>query len=434
MSTPTPIQPSPAPPHRKANLNFIFLTLLLDVLGFSLLIPVAPKLVAEVQGLPIRGSESETSLEYGLLVATYAAMQFFFAPVLGSLSDRFGRRPVILISLLGSGLDYIAAALAPNLAVLFITRAINGLSGANITACSAYIADVTPPERRAAGFGIVGAAFGIGFVIGPLAGSYLAEFGLRVPFMVAAGLTLANWLYGLLVLPESLPKEHRRPFSWRRANAFGSLAWLGTHRLVATLAASVFLLNISQFALHATWVLAMGLRFQWSNTDVGWSLFIVGLSAAIVQGGLARRIIPALGERACLLGGLVIGVFAYIGYGAATHGWMMYAIIAAASIGAVAGPAMQGVMSKSIPPTEQGMLQGSLASLACVSQVLGYLMGTGVFRLFTHHDAAAKVPGANFYASAAVCALALVPVLVAWKRLPRTVREPGDETIRIPAR
>ncbi len=411
----------------------MFFTLLLDVLGFGLLIPVAPRLIAQVQGLTLEGKEGETSLAVGLLAATYAAMQFIFAPILGSLSDRYGRRPVILISLFGSGLDYFAMAIAPTLWLLFITRAINGISGANMSACNAYIADITPPEKRAGAYGLIGAAFGLGFVLGPVIGGYLGDPKVSLPLLghgdvhypfIAAGiLTLLNWLYGYFVLPESLPPERRRPFSWTKANPLGAFKWLTGHRVVVTLAASLFLLNLAQFGLHVTWVLSMTRRFHWETSQVGWSLFVVGISAAIVQGGLARKIIPKFGERACLAGGLVIGTLAFVGYGVATEGWMIYAIIAVASIGGVAGPAVQSIMSKAIPPTEQGLLQGALTGLSSVAAVLGPLVGTMVFRHFTSEHAPVDLPGAPFLAGAILTALGLIPIALVWTRMPSSVAE-----------
>jgi len=420
--------------HRPApSIIFVFITLLLDVLGIGLIIPVAPRLVQKVMGLAGEGAENRAAIAVGTLAATYAAMQFIFAPILGSLSDRFGRRPVILISLFGSGVDYIVAAFAPNLIVLFITRALNGLSGANISACSAYIADITPPEKRAAGFGMIGAAFGLGFVFGPLMGGVLGDPAISLPvigpgdvhhpFLAAGLLTMLNWVYGCFVLPESLPQHLRRPFSWAKANPIASLAWLGTHRVVIHVASALFLLNIAQFALHATWVLSMGLRFGWGSLKVGVSLFIVGITSAIVQGGLTRVIVPRLGERACLVGGIGVAVLAFAGYGLATQGWMIYAIIAAASIGGLAGPAAQGIVTKAIPPTEQGRLQGSLASLQCVANVIGPLAGAGVFRFFTSESAPNFVPGAPFLMGSLLSACALIPLARIWKGMPTSVAQ-----------
>lgn len=418
------------------SLILIFVTVFLDVLGFGLLIPVAPKFIAKVMGLKELGDETGAAMSVGALMATYAAMQFIFAPILGSLSDRFGRRPVILLSLLGSGIDYFIAAFSPNIWVLFITRALNGVSGASITTCGAYIADITPPEKRAAGFGIIGAAFGLGFVCGPLAGGILGEWGVHVPYIAAGTITLLNWLYGYFVLPESLPKELRTSFSWKKANPFTSLRWLASHRVVAVLAAALFIFNLAQFGLHATWNLSMSYRFKWNPLDIGLSMFVVGFSAAIVQGGLSRRMIPALGERLCLVGGMILAVFAFLGYGLAHHGWMIYAIIAIASIGGVAGPAGQGIMSKAISPSEQGRLQGGLAGLNSIAQVLGPLLATFTFKVFTSPHPPMHLPqrggSVPFLTGAILTAVSLVPVAVIWKRMPRTVRQAPMESEVVP--
>lgn len=431
------------PANRRApSLTFIFITLLLDVLGFGLLIPVMPKLIERFLGLAEHGQEGQAAWAVGALPAVYALMQFFFAPVLGSLSDRFGRRPVILISLFGSGIDYLAAAAAalwyPHLWVLFVTRVINGISGANISACNAYIADITPPEKRAAGYGVIGAAFGLGFMLGPLAGGVLGDSGVKIPlighgdlhlpFVVAGVLTLINWLYGYLVLPESLPIDRRRSFSLARSNPFGALVWLTHHRVVIMLAASLFLANLAQFGLHVTWVLSLSNRFAWGPWEIGWSLFIVGICAAVVQGGLARKIIPKLGERFCLVGGLLLGAAAFTGYGLATHGWMIYAIIAVASIGGVSQPALQAIVTKAVPPTEQGLLQGALTGLNSLAMIGGALLASTIFAYFTKDSAPIHFAGAPFISGALLCVLGLVPVLSIWNRLPSTVAASPNES------
>jgi DHA1 family tetracycline resistance protein-like MFS transporter len=391
--------------HRKPALVFIFFTLLLDVLGFGLLIPVAPRLVESLMHGGAGGTEAEAAPFVGGLQATFYAMTFFFAPLLGVLSDRFGRRPVILVSLLCSGLDYIAMALSPTIGFLFVTRVINGLTGASFSAASAYVADVTPPERRAAGFGLIGAAFGLGFVVGPVLGGILAEYHIRLPFFVAGGLTLINWLYGVLVLPESLPPEHRSPVRWKRANPVGAYFSITKYPLVMGLAIALFLLNMAQFALHGTWALAMEFRFEWDPIHIGLSLAVVGLGAAVVQGGLTRKIVPMIGERRALIFGIAMGVLAYIGYGAATQGWMIYTIIAIASIGAIGQPAAQALITESVLPTEQGTIQGALASLNSLAGVMGPLAGSWVFHVFASEnppfaEAPINLVGANFYLSA----------------------------------
>lgn len=382
---------------RKPAIGFIFVTLVLDVLGFGLIIPVAPKLVQTLQG----GMEKDAAGIVGLLAATYAAMQFLFAPVLGAISDRVGRRPVLLGSLFGSGLDYFCMALAPNLPLLFITRAINGISGASMTVASAYIADVTAPEKRAGAFGLVGAAFGLGFVLGPLMGGILGDINIHYPFYAAGAITLLNWLYGLLVLPESLPREKRVAFKASRINPIGAFVGLGKYPLVAGLAGAFFLLNVAQFGLHSTWVLYTSHRYGWTPRDVGFSLAVVGIGAAVVQGGLARKLIPWLGERRALVLGLAMGVLAYIGYGAATQGWMIYAIVAVGSLGGIAQPAAQAIITKTVLPTEQGVTQGAMTGLQSVANILGPIIGTSVFAYAISDKPPFQVPGMSFF----VCAI-----------------------------
>lgn len=390
-------------PPRRAGLAFIFVTLLLDTLGFGLLIPVGPHLVRELQG----GTEGDAAQIVGYLGATYAIMLFLFAPVLGALSDRFGRRPVLLVSMFGSGLDYVAMALVPSVGWLFVTRVLNGLTGASMTAASAYIADVTPPEKRAAGFGIVGAAFGLGFVLGPLLGGLLGHYDIRWPFYAAAVITMANWLYGLLVLPESLPPERRRSAAGFRWNPARALAILGRQPFVLFIALALFLLNLAQFALHSTWVFYTGHRYGWGPREVGWSLLAVGLGAALVQGGLARRIIPKLGERRSVLTGFVVGGLAYLGYGLASEGWMIYLVIALASLGGIAMPACQSLVTKCVRGDEQGQVQGALTSVQSLANIGGPLLGSQVFAWSIANERAAPWPGLVFFVCAGVAALAL---------------------------
>lgn len=397
----------------KPALGFIFVTLMLDVLGFGLLIPVAPKLVESLLHNGAGGTEAEAAPKVALLMTTWYAMSFLFAPVLGSLSDRVGRRPVILIALFGSGLDFFAQALAPNLTWLFVTRAINGISGASITVANAYVADVTPPEKRAAGYGMVGAAFGLGFVIGPLIGGWLGTIDIRWPFYAAGILTLLNWLYGLFVLPESLPPERRRMFGWSRLSPVGAFGSLWRYPLVGSLAASIFLVNMAQFGLHATWVLYTSHRYGWTPLGVGLSLAVVGIGAAVVQGGLARKIIPALGrgmlgEKRALLIGLALGACAFLGYGLATEGWMIFAIILLASLGAIGQPAGQAIISKTVRADEQGEIQGAITGLTSIAGIFGPLIGGWVFAYFNSGRAQVNLPGAPFLVGAILAALGLL--------------------------
>ncbi|MGB3120662.1 MAG: TCR/Tet family MFS transporter, partial [Verrucomicrobiales bacterium] len=323
---------------RRPALGFIFITLVLDILGIGIIVPVLPKLVEHFKG----GSVEAAAHTLGFLSALYALMQFLFAPVLGSLSDKVGRRPVILFSLFGSGVDYFFLAFAPSLAWFFVGRMISGITGSSFSAATAYIADVSPPEKRAANFGLVGAAFGLGFILGPLIGGILGQYGLHVPFVVAGCLTLANWLYGLLVLPESLKPENRRAFSLARANPVGSLLDLKRFPAVLGLALTHFLICLAHQVLPSTWVLYTSYRYHWSELQTGVSLAFVGFMAAMVQGGLNRVAVKRLGEAKSASIGLLVATAAYALYGFATEGWMVYVIIFFGSAAGLTGPAIQG--------------------------------------------------------------------------------------------
>jgi DHA1 family tetracycline resistance protein-like MFS transporter len=405
---------------REAGLGFIFVTLLLDILGIGLVVPVLPKLIEHFTGSNV---ESASSI-YGIMVAIYALMQFLFAPVLGSLSDRYGRRPVILISLFGAGLDYLLMAFAPSLAWLFVGRTIAGISSANITTASAYIVDVSPPEKRAQNFGIIGAAFGVGFVIGPAIGGLLGDYDLRLPFLAVAGITLINWLYGYFVLPESLNPEHRRAFSWARANPIGSLSGLGRYPVVLALAATIFLAALGQNALHSIWVLYTGYRYNWGTFEVGISLTVVGLASAIVQGGLIRKIIPILGERKGLLAGLSVQATSFALYGLAPVGWFFYPIALLGAFSGLAQPSAQSIISQNVEANEQGSIQGSLASLNALSAILGPLMATQIFRYFISDAAPVHIPGAPFFLGATFLVIGIVLALNTFRRWPELGLKP----------
>ena len=386
---------------RKPALRFVFFVVLLDLLGIGLLIPVGPKLVTQLSG----GSEADAAPLVGWLGATFSIMAFLCAPLLGALSDRVGRRPVLLFSMLGSGLDYFAMALAPSLTVLWITRAINGITGASVTTASAYIADVTPPEKRAAGFAVFGAAASLGFVLGPLLGGILGGIDIRLPFWIAGGLSLANAAYGLFVLPESLPPERRNTHPI--GSPFAALTVLARFPLARSLAGALFLLNMAQFALHATWALYTEHRYGWQPTDIGWSMFAVGLGGALVQGGLARRLVPRMGEPRALQLGLLLAVLAYIGYASASEGWMIYIAIAIAALGGIAMPAAQSMISRSVAPDQQGLVQGALTSAQSLANIVGYPLGGYVFA-WSIGTAKGEVPaGTVYFVSALLAALAL---------------------------
>ena len=383
---------------RKPALGFVFITLVLLVLGFGIIIPVLPMLIVKFSG----GSFSEGSGSYGWLLSVYAVMQFVAAPVLGSLSDRFGRRKIILLALAGSAIDYVIMGWAPTLTWLFVARVISGMTAGALSACNAYIADVTPPEKRAQGFGLVGAAFGFGFAIGPAIGGYLGGINLKLPFFVAAGCVGVNWLYGAFILPESLPPESRRPFSWKRSNPVGSLLALRRFRGVVDLALMYFIFMFGNAILQSVWALYTAYRYLWSPSQVGYSLAFVGVMAIIVQGGLVRRIVAWTGERKGLVIGLVISAFVMAAYGTATRGWMIYALVLVGAWGGIAGPSAQALITKHVPANEQGALQGSLSGLVSLATIFAPLLATWSFGL-----GIPRVPGIAFYEASALILVAL---------------------------
>ncbi|MGK0188965.1 MAG: DHA1 family tetracycline resistance protein-like MFS transporter [Verrucomicrobiales bacterium] len=382
--------------HAKPALGFIFITLVLDILGIGIVVPILPTLVEELSGKTIDAA----AYLYGLLAMLYALMQFLFAPLLGSLSDRYGRRPVILISLFGAGLDYFLLAWAPTLEWFFVGRILAGITGANFSAATAYIADISTPEKRAANFGLVGAAFGLGFSIGPAIGGLLGQTDLRLPFIVAGVITLLNWLYGLFVLPESLAASNRRKFSWGRSNPVGALLHLRKYPMVLGLAGVYFLASIAHQVLPATWALFTKYRFSWEPLHIGMSLGAVGIMAAIVQGGLTRKILPKTGEQNAALIGLGISAVSFCLYGLATQGWMIYAIIVLGSLGGLATPAIQGMVSRGVGDDEQGGVQGSMSSLNSVAAIIGTPLATGLFGYFISDSAPLYLPGIAFLFSA----------------------------------
>jgi DHA1 family tetracycline resistance protein-like MFS transporter len=401
-------------PKRPAALAFIFVTILIDVIGIGVIIPVLPTLIEQLTGEGV----SQASRYAGWLSFAYAAAQFFFAPVMGGLSDRYGRRPVLLASLLGLGCDYIFLALAPSLAWLFVGRIIAGITGASFTTATAYIADVSPPEKRAQNFGLVGAAFGLGFIIGPVVGGLFAHFGPRVPFIVAAVLSLCNFLYGFFLVPESLPLAQRRPFSWVRANAVASLVRLGKYPQIIGLVVALVLLYLAGSATQSVWTFYSILKFNWDETLIGYSLGAVGLGALIVQGGLVRVLIPRLGAARAVAAGLVCYLIGFVLYAFASQGWMMFAITALYCLGGLAGPALQASVSGQVPANEQGELQGALTSLISATGVVGPLLMTNLFAWFTRPQATLYFPGMPFLVGAGLTLLALLVAAGPLRRLP----------------
>lgn len=383
---------------RTPALAFIFVTLLIDVLGFGLVIPVFPEFLKELA--PVHSSEAaqaaHSATVLGWMTTVFGLMQFVFAPILGGLSDRYGRRPVLLVSMACSALDYVLCAMAPNLSWLFIGRVIAGITAASFTSAGAYIADVSPPEKRAQNFGMIGAAFGAGFILGPALGGLVGDLSPRAPFWVAAILSGLNFLFGAFVLPESLAKESRRAFDLRRANPFGTFRVLFKVRWVFMLVGALTFLYLAQQALQTTWSISGEYRFGWTPKDIGLSLALIGAMSIVVQMALLRRLLPKLGEAKTLMFGLVFQVVGFLGFGLATKSSWMFAMTAVWCLSFVSGPATQGLISKRFGSDEQGLVQGGLSSLQSLTSVVGPVVATSVFAFFTSDHAPIRLPGAPF--------------------------------------
>jgi DHA1 family tetracycline resistance protein-like MFS transporter len=360
---------------RKATLTFIFILVALDVLALGIVIPVLPKLVERFSD----GDTARAAETFGLFGTAWSVMQFLFMPLLGMLSDRFGRRRVILVSCFGMGLDYFLMALAPNLEWLFVGRLISGITAASISTAFAYIADVTPPEKRAGAFGMVGAAFGVGFVIGPALGGVLGNIDPRLPFWVAGSMALLNAAYGLFVLPESLPEDKRAPFAWKRANPLGALLLLRRHRELFGLATVLFLMNLAHMVLPSVAVLYMGYRYGWGELAVGLVLAGVGVCAMIVQGGLMKPVVKRVGERTAMTAGLLFGMAGFVLYGLAPTGAIFLAAVPVMALWGFAAPSAQSLMTRHVGPSEQGQLQGATASLVSIAGIFGPALFTQTF-------------------------------------------------------
>lgn len=398
---------------RKAALGFIFVTLLADVTGFGIIIPVIPELLSQLMQVGI----AEASSYGGWLLAAFAVMQFLCSPLMGNLSDQYGRRPVLLASLFGFGIDYLFLAFAPSIQWLFVGRIVAGIMGASFTTATAYIADVSPPEKRAQNFGLIGVAFGLGFIIGPAIGGLLgSNFGPRAPFIASAILTLLNWLYGFFVLPESLALENRRKFEWKRANPLGSLRFLYRYKVILGLVASVVLIYIAAHAVQSTWAYYTMAKFDWKPDLVGYSLAFVGLMIAIVQGALIRIIIPKLGQRRSVYVGLTLYAVGFLLFAFATQGWMMFVFLIPYCFGGIAGPSLQGIMSGQVPANEQGELQGALTSLVSLTAIVGPLLMTGLFYYFTRPTAPFLFPGAAMLMGALLTIISAVMARNSLKR------------------
>ena len=391
---------------------FIFITLLIDVTGFGIIIPVMPKLVMSLIG---EGATLSVAARYGgWLISSYAVTQFFCAPIVGGLSDRFGRRPVLLGSLFGFGIDYLFLVFAPSIGWLFIGRIVAGAMGASFTTAGAYIADISTAENRAQNFGVVGAAFGLGFIIGPMIGGLLGDFGPRVPFMAAAGLTLLNWLYGFFILPESLRPENRRAFEWKRANPIGTLVSLWKYPVIAGMLVALTFVYVSAHAVQSNWSYYTIEKFSWTPTNIGISLAVIGFAFALVQGVLIRRIIPRLGQERSVYFGLGFYSLGFLLFAFSTEGWMMYAFTLVYCLGGIAGPAMQGVMSGVVPPNAQGELQGGFTSLMSATSIFGPPLMNNLFAYFTKPGGEIYFPGAAMLLGAV---LTLISVVLARRTL-----------------
>jgi len=389
---------------KSAAIGFIFITMLIDIIGIGIIIPVIPKLLQELNHSDI----SEAAQLGGWLAFAYAFTQFLCAPLMGSLSDKYGRRPILLISLLAFAIDYLVLALAPNVPWLFVGRIIAGITGASISTAMAYISDVSTPENKAKNFGLVGAAFGIGFIIGPVIGGLLGQYGSRVPFYAAAVLCFVNFIYGYFVLPESLKPEKRRMFEWKAANPIGALSRLKKFPNIIGLVTAMFFMYFASHAVNGNWSFYTMYRYHWDERMVGISLGVVGLLVAIVQGGLVRYINPKIGNGKSILIGFFLNAIGQFLIAVATQEWMIFVFLIPYCMGGLAGPAIQSEITNHVPSNEQGQIQGTLASLNSATATFGPLVMTSIFYYFTHDDAPFKFPGAPFILAAFLMFAALI--------------------------
>ncbi len=406
---------TPSEDKPRSALAFILITLFIDIVGIGIVVPVLPELIKELAG----GSTAMAGRYVGIIAATYSLMQFLCAPIMGALSDRFGRRPIILASLFGLGIDFLVQGLAPSIGWLFLGRLLAGIMGASFTTANAYIADVLTRENRARNFGLVGVMFGLGFIFGPALGGLLGGIHLRLPFFVSAGLALANWLYGFFILPESLPLEKRSSLSLAKANPLGTLKRLRTYPIVGALAIAFACTSLAHRGLENVWVLYTGFRFGWNEQTNGLTLGLVGLMAALVQGLLVRPVIETLGERRTAMVGLAISAIAFLLYGLAFQGWMVLCIIVFGAFGGVSGPAIQSIVAGAVDPSDQGKIQGALTSLMSLTNIIAPLFFTaGLFSYFTSKQAPLLLPGAPFFVGSALLLVALLVTRSVFRRFP----------------
>ena len=397
---------------KKAAVGFVFITLLLDITGWGIILPVVPKLIGEL----IQGDISEAATYGGWLGFAYAFTQFVFSPLVGNLSDQYGRRPIILLSLFGFSMDYLLLAFAPSIGWLFVGRVIAGLTGASISTASAYIADVSTDENRTKNFGLIGAAFGLGFIIGPVLGGLLGHYGARVPFYVAAVLCLLNFLYGYFMLPESLAKNKRRSFEWKRANPIGSLKFLFKQPKIAMLVFALIFVYIGLHAVQSNWHFFTMYQFNWTARQVGISLGVLGLCIGLVQGGLIRWSAPRLGEQRSIYLGLLFYALGLLLFAFANQSWMMFVFLLPYALGGICGPSLQSLLSKSIPANQQGELQGALTSLVSATSIIGPPVMTNLFYYFTQEDAPLPFAGAPFLVAALLMLMSVGFVYLSFKK------------------
>ncbi len=397
---------------KSAAIGFIFITMLIDITGWGIIIPVIPKLIKEL----IHGDISEAAKYGGWLTFAYAITQFMFAPLIGNLSDKFGRRPIILISLFAFSMDYLLLAFAPTITWLFIGRIIAGLTGASITTASAYIADVSTPENRAKNFGMIGAAFGLGFIIGPVIGGLLGQYGSRVPFYAAACLCLLNFLYGYFILPESLSVDNRRNFNLKRANPIGAFMNIRKRPSLYGLLFSLFLVYVASHSIQGNWSYFTMYKFHWDEKMVGISLGVIGLLVGLVQGVLIRWINPILGNEKSIYVGLALYTLGLSLFAMATESWMVFLFLIPYCLGGIAGPAMQAVISSKVDASEQGEIQGTLSSLMSASTIIGPPLMSSVFYYFTHNDAPFKFAGAPFVLGASLMLISTIIAFISFRK------------------
>ncbi len=407
---------------RKAAIGFIFITLLIDVIGWGIIIPVMPTLIRTMEDVDL-GMASSLN---GWMLFAFSMTQFLFAPLVGNLSDKYGRRPILLVSLFGFGLDYILMSWAPSIEWLFVGRVIAGITGASFTTASAYIADISNDKNRAQNFGMIGAAFGMGFIIGPIIGGLLGSFGPRVPFIAAAALCFLNWLYGYFILPESLSPDHRRPLDWKRANPLGSLLHLRKYPDIGYLLVAMVLVYLGAHAVQSNWSFYTIERFGWGEGMIGVSLGVVGLLVGVVQGGLTRVINPKLGNARSIYVGLILYAIGMLLFGLATAGWMMLVFLVPYCLGGIAGPALQATITSQVDVREQGELQGALTSLMSATSIVGPPMMTNLFAWAIMPGNPIYLPGAPFFLGSLLMLMSAIIAYMSFRKHHKPMAKDSD--------